>query len=69
MGQDMKEFPPTGPVALAWRWALTGEGPTPISLMKWTKGPPSRESMLFESRCLHHWPAGQEGYAKVSLKK
>jgi hypothetical protein len=28
MSDDLENYRTTGPVALAWRWALTGQGPT-----------------------------------------
>jgi hypothetical protein len=41
-------------VALAWQWALTGEGPTPVSRRDWQQGPPDHATLLDESR----WPYG-----------
>jgi hypothetical protein len=32
MSRDMQDHDPAGPVALAWGWALTGQGLTPITL-------------------------------------
>jgi hypothetical protein len=49
---DLHDYGPSGPVALAWQWALTGHGPTPIALETWTQGPPSHNMLLDESR----WP-------------
>jgi hypothetical protein len=42
-------------VALAWRWALTGDGPTPITLMDWHKGPPTRQDMEWQIDCPDEW--------------
>jgi hypothetical protein len=47
--RDMQEHDPSGPVALAWQWALTGQGPTPITLMDWNTGPPSRQDIEWQS--------------------
>jgi hypothetical protein len=55
MSRDMAEHDATGPVALAWRWALTGEGPTPITLMDWDKGPPTRQDMEWQIECPDEW--------------
>jgi hypothetical protein len=52
MTDDLGDYGPSGPVALAWQWALTGNGPTPIALETWTQGPPSHNMLLDESR----WP-------------
>ncbi len=50
--EDLETYGTSGPAALAWRWALTGQGPTPVSLRGWHEGPPDRETVLDESR----WP-------------
>jgi hypothetical protein len=55
MSRDMQEHDPAGPVALAWRWALTGQGPTPITLMDWDTGPPSRLDMQWQIECPDEW--------------
>jgi hypothetical protein len=55
MSRDMAEHDATGPVALAWRWALTGEGPTPITLRDWDKGPPTRQDMEWQIECPDEW--------------
>jgi hypothetical protein len=52
MADDLEDYGTTGPVALAWRWALTGYGPTPIAREEWTQGPPGRDTLLDESS----WP-------------
>jgi hypothetical protein len=39
MSRDRHEHDPAEPVTLAWRWALTGQGPPPITLMHWNTGP------------------------------
>src|SRR4029450_13868753 len=55
MSRDMAEHDATGAVALAWRWALTGEGPTPITLRDWDKGPPTRRDMEWQIECPDEW--------------
>jgi hypothetical protein len=55
MFRDMTEHDPHGPVALAWRWALTGEGPTPITLTDWDKGPPTRQDLEWQIECPDEW--------------
>ena len=35
---DLARWGDDGPVALAWTWALTGEGPMPISGWPWEDG-------------------------------
>jgi hypothetical protein len=55
MSMDMAEHDPSGPVALAWRWALTGQGPTPITLMDWSNGPPSRQDIAWQVECPDEW--------------
>jgi hypothetical protein len=52
MSDDRAAYGPSGPAALAWRWALTGQGPTPVSLREWHAGPPDHDTLLDESR----WP-------------
>ena len=52
MTDDIGDYGTSGPVALAWQWALTGKGPTPIALQQWDHGPPSHNMLLDESR----WP-------------
>jgi len=54
---DLKEYGQSGPVALAWRWALTGHGPRPVSLLPWDAGPPDREQLAAEARETSAWPA------------
>jgi hypothetical protein len=54
MADDLAAYGTTGPAVLAWRWALTGDGPTPISLREWHRGPPDHDTLLDESR----WPYG-----------
>ena len=54
LADDLAACGATGPAALAWRWALTGEGPTPVSLRQWHRGPPDHDMLLDESR----WPYG-----------
>ncbi len=52
LASDLENYDSSGPVALAWQWALTGKGPTPIALQTWNQGPPSHSMLLDESR----WP-------------
>jgi hypothetical protein len=52
LADDLADYGTAGPVALAWHWALTGIGPTPIALEEWTQGPPGRDALLDESS----WP-------------
>jgi hypothetical protein len=54
LSEDLETYGTDGPVALAWRWALTGEGPTPVSLREWHQGVPDHDTLLDESR----WPYG-----------
>jgi hypothetical protein len=54
LADDLVAYGAAGPAALAWRWALTGEGPTPVSLRQWHQGPPDHDTLLDESR----WPYG-----------
>ena len=49
---DLDDYGTSSPVALAWHWALTGNGPTPIALERWDQGPPGHNMLLDESR----WP-------------
>lgn len=54
LSEDLAEYGTIGPAALAWQWALTGQGPTPVALREWEQGPPDRAMMLDEGR----WPYG-----------
>ncbi|SRR6266516_2404082 len=54
LADDLAAYSADGPVAFAWRWALTGEGPTPVSLREWRHGPPDHDTLVDESR----WPYG-----------
>jgi hypothetical protein len=38
-----------GRTALAWRWALTGAGPSPVTLSTPTGTPPDRDRLLTEA--------------------
>jgi hypothetical protein len=62
LADDLEDYGATGPVALAWQWALTGNGPTPVALEEWTQGPPGRDTLLDESS----WPYadGWQGRAR-----
>jgi len=54
LAEDLAVYGASGPAALAWQWALTGQGPTPVSLREWHTGPPDHDTLLDESR----WPYG-----------
>jgi hypothetical protein len=54
LAEDLATYGADGPAALAWQWALTGQGPTPVSLRDWHQGPPDHDTLLDESR----WPYG-----------
>ena len=62
---DLADYSTTGPVALAWQWALTGNGPTPIAREEWTKAPPSREMLLDES----NWPYADGWQGRASWQE
>lgn len=55
MSRDIEEHGVSGPVTLAWQWALTGEGPTPITLMDWNADPPSRQGIQRQIECPDEW--------------
>jgi hypothetical protein len=61
LAEDMERYGETGPVAVAWQWALTGQGPTPIALQPWHLGLPDHDTLLDESR----WPYGDAWRGKV----
>ena len=65
LADDLADYGTTGPVALAWQWALTGTGPTPIALEEWAKGPPSREMLLDESI----WPYADGWQGRASWEE
>ncbi len=65
LADDLADYGTTGPVALAWQWALTGNGPTPIAREEWTKGPPSRDMLLDES----NWPYADGWQGRVSWEE
>lgn len=52
---DLARWGDDGPVALAWRWALTGEGPRPICGARWDSGLPSRVTIEGESWIESGW--------------
>jgi hypothetical protein len=56
LAEDLTTYGADGPAALAWQWALNGQGPTPVSLRDWHRGPPDHETLLDESR----WPYGDK---------
>jgi hypothetical protein len=55
LAQNLADWGDDGPVALAWRWALTGEGPRPICGEPWPGGLPSRATIEGESRMESGW--------------
>jgi hypothetical protein len=65
LADDLEDYGMTGPVALAWQWALTGIGPTPIALEGWTKGPPGRDTLLDESS----WPYADGWQGRASWEE
>jgi hypothetical protein len=65
MADDLENYGTTGPVALAWQWALTGNGPTPIALEQWNQGPPGRDMLLDESR----WPYADRWHGHATWKE
>ena len=52
---DLARWGDDGPVALAWRWVLTGEGPRPICGGTWPGGLPSRGEIDGESWIESGW--------------
>jgi len=57
MTDDIARWGDDGPVAMAWAWALTGEGPRPISGSEWDGGTPSRGMIEAEE----YWPVSGWG--------
>jgi hypothetical protein len=49
LAQSLREVGPDGRAALAWRWALTGIRPSPVTLSLVPGRPPSRENILAEA--------------------
>lgn len=65
LADDLADYGTTSPVALAWQWALTGNGPTPIALEQWTQGPPGRDMLLDES----YWPYADGWQGRASWEE
>ena len=63
LAEDLAAYGTSGPTALAWQWAFTGQGPTPVSLREWHAGPPDHETLLDESR----WPYG-DGWSRRAAR-
>jgi len=47
--RNLAEWGDDGPVALAWRWALTGQGPRPVCGAVWSGRMPTREDLDSET--------------------
>ena len=46
---DLKAWGTGGPVAAAWRWAMYGEGPCPVSRLPWSGGLPTADDLEGET--------------------
>jgi len=55
LAENLVRWGEDGPVALAWRWALTGEGPRPICGQPWDGGLPSRATIEGETWLDNGW--------------
>jgi hypothetical protein len=53
--RNLAEWGNDGPVAMAWRWALTGQGPRPICGASWSGRLPTREDLVSETRMDSGW--------------
>jgi hypothetical protein len=62
LSDDLAAYGTSGPAALAWQWALTGQGPTPVSRREWHAGPPDHDTLLDESR----WPYGDGWSGRIA---
>ena len=51
MTQSLREQGPGSRTAAAWRWVLTGQGPSPVSRTLGTGTPPSADDITAEARC------------------
>jgi len=54
MAQSLREQGSAGPTAQAWRWALTGNGPSPVRMLPGAGDPPSRDVIAAEARHDNH---------------
>ena len=50
LARSLGEQGATGRTALAWRWALTGACPSPVTLVTPATGPPDRREILDEAK-------------------
>jgi hypothetical protein len=53
--QRLMQFGASGPVALVWRWVLTGQSPRPVSLLPWIGGAPTEEEIAAEAEAPSGW--------------
>ncbi len=53
--RDIAEWGDAGPVALAWQWALTGEGPRPICGEPWSDRMPTAADLESETWMESGW--------------
>ncbi len=53
--EDVGRWGKAGPVALAYRWALRGEGACPVSLSYWSGGTPSQADIENEAMAPSRW--------------
>jgi hypothetical protein len=49
LARCLGEYGAAGRVALAWRWALTGTCPSPVTLARTAGGPPRRDGLIAEA--------------------
>ena len=50
MAQSLREQGPDSRTAQAWRWVLTGQGPSPVSRAPGIGTPPSADDIVAEAR-------------------
>jgi hypothetical protein len=55
LADRIMEYGASGPVALAWRWVLTGQGPCPVSLRPWDDEPPEVFDIMHEMVARSRW--------------
>src|SRR5450755_1623549 len=68
LAENLAEWGETGPVGYAWRWALYGEGPRPVSGLPWRGGLPGARDLEGETWFDSGWGA-QASYAEVGRAK
>jgi hypothetical protein len=68
LADDLAKYGPGGPVAAAWRWALYGEGPRPISRVPWSGGLPSATELEGETWFESGWGT-VASYAEIRKAK